>query len=182
MKARQASNVILSVLLFPHWVSADKTQSLAVETFGFMLGKHDCEVTHTPPGGKPNHSFAYWDGRLFANAQAIADDFYTYTDPKHVSQFGTTYRTYSEQQGWTSKFFNTGAQTWVDVGTEAMGGVTKEGDKIRFLAGDSWNNRWDVTIDTSPKDGFIWSGKTIAWEGGGEAGHEGFIRCKRSSR
>ena len=106
----------------------------AVETFGFLVGVHECDLRHTEPSGKVNAYPVRWQGRKFAGGAGIADDFLPYIGEGQTHFFGTTYRTHSAANGWTSKFFSADMGTWVDVGTKELGGVNVDGDKVSFKA------------------------------------------------
>jgi hypothetical protein len=102
--------------------------------FAFLVGRYQGDVRLKLPSGEWQTLQATWEGRYILDGYAIADDYRMTGAAGELLVLGTNFRAYdATQQAWNMKWLNALAGTWMDLGTEELGGVTFDGQSVFYL-------------------------------------------------
>lgn len=92
--------------------------------FAFLIGKFHCEVSLKVADGTWQSFNGAWDGHFILDGYAIADEYRMTTSSGELIVLGMNFRSYDPQiKSWNIKFLNALTGTWIDLGTEDLGGV-----------------------------------------------------------
>jgi hypothetical protein len=101
--------------------------------FDFLVGAWDCASTIRAPDGTVQTRPATWAGRYILDGYVIADEFRQLGPSGEVALLGQTYRSFNgESKTWVMKWFDALDSTWLDLGTEDIGGVQVRAGTITF--------------------------------------------------
>jgi len=92
--------------------------------FAFLIGKWSCKVELKEGDGTWENLEATWEGRFILDGFEIADEYRMTTLTGELLVLGINLRTYdAKKKTWNIKWLNGLGGTWVDLGTEELGGV-----------------------------------------------------------
>ncbi len=101
--------------------------------FAFLLGRWRGEAKVRSAQGEWQTFQATWLGRFILDGYAIADEYRMTDSSGKLIVLGMNFRTYdAAREVWNIKWLNALAGTWVDLGTEELGGVRFEGPSIIY--------------------------------------------------
>jgi hypothetical protein len=102
--------------------------------FAFLIGRWSCEAKVKSGKGEWQTFPATWLGRFILDGYAIADEYRMTDSSGEVIVLGMNFRTYdASQQMWHIRWLNALAGTWVELGSEELGGVQFDGQSVRYL-------------------------------------------------
>jgi len=139
--------------------------------FAFLIGKWRCDANLTRDDGTREDLKATWEGRYILDGYAIEDEFRMTTTAGKPVVLGMNFRTYdARKRAWNLKWLNALAGTWVDLGSEELGGVRADEKTISYsmkepVARHAFTRAAYTNIST---DHFTWRGERSndgkAWE------------------
>jgi hypothetical protein len=92
--------------------------------FAFLIGEWRCDAELKRGGGIWESLKAKWEGRLILDGYVIADEYRMTTPAGELLVLGINLRSYdAKKKTWNMKWLNALGGTWVDLGTEELGGV-----------------------------------------------------------
>lgn len=92
--------------------------------FAFLVGEWRCDATLKRSDGIWESLKATWEGRFILDGYVIADEYRMTAPAGELLVLGINLRSYDAQkQTWNIKWLNALGGTWVDLGTEELGGV-----------------------------------------------------------
>jgi hypothetical protein len=101
--------------------------------FDFLVGAWECESHSRAPDGTVHSRPATWVGHYILDGYVIADEFRQLGPAGEVALLGQTYRSFnSESKTWVMKWLDALDSTWLDLGTEDLGGVVVREGTITF--------------------------------------------------
>ena len=141
-----------------------------LSAFDFLLGKWDCKVTVTQEDGTTSELRATWEGQTILDGYVIADEYRMVDSEGNLVMLGMNYRTYnSEASTWNMKWLEALSGTWLDLGTQKLGGVQitdstiiykaefKPGELHRITFFDITKNHFSWSVDISKDGGSNWN-------------------------
>jgi hypothetical protein len=106
----------------------------ALSRFAFLIGIWRCEAKVMLADRKWQNFNAVWIGRYILDGYAIADEYRMTGSAGEPIVLGMNFRAYDAlRQNWNIKWLNALAGTWVDLGTEELGGVSYDGQSIVYV-------------------------------------------------
>jgi hypothetical protein len=103
----------------------------ALPRFAFLIGGWRCETRVRSANGEWQTLQATWLGRFILDGYAIEDEYRMTGSSGELIVLGMNFRTYdAAKQIWNIKWLNALAGTWLDLGTEELGGVTFDGQYL----------------------------------------------------
>lgn len=130
--------------------------------FAFLVGRYRCEAKLKSSNGEWQTFQATWDGRFILDGYAIEDE-YRMTDPSgKLIVIGMNFRTYDPaQQKWNIKWLNGLGGTWMDLGTDDLGGVQIDDHSIIYAFKESvaFQAYVRATYTNISKTHFTWRGE-----------------------
>jgi hypothetical protein len=102
--------------------------------FAFLVGKWQGQAKLLRDDGTWENLKVTWEGRYILDGYAIAD-LYRMTSPAgELLVLGMNFRSYdSKQKTWNMKWLNALGGTWVDLGSEEMGGVKVDEKAVTYI-------------------------------------------------
>jgi hypothetical protein len=101
--------------------------------FAFLVGKFQCEARVELPTGEWQTFQATWQGRYILDGHVIEDEYCMIDATGKVLVLGLNFRVYdATRQVWNIKWLDALSGTWTDLGPEALGGVTFDGQSITY--------------------------------------------------
>lgn len=101
--------------------------------FAFLIGRWRGEAKLKREDGAWESLQATWEGRYILDGRAIADEYRMTTTAGELLVLGVNLRAYDpRKKTWNMKWLNALAGTWVDLGSEELGGVIAEGGAISY--------------------------------------------------
>jgi Protein of unknown function (DUF1579) len=101
--------------------------------FAFLIGKWRCAARLKQDDGNWGNLKATWEGHFILDGYAIADEYRMTTMAGELMVLGTNFRSYdAKKKSWNIKWLNALSGTWVELGTEELGGVTIDGKGITY--------------------------------------------------
>jgi len=92
--------------------------------FAFLIGNWSCKAKLKQANGTWQNLKATWDGRFILDGYVIADEYRMTAPTGELLVLGINLRTYDPtKKSWNIKWLNALGGTWVDLGTEKLGGV-----------------------------------------------------------
>jgi hypothetical protein len=105
----------------------------ALSRFAFLIGKWRCEARVRLADGAWQNLQGAWIGRFILDGYAIADEYRMTGSSGGLIVLGLNLRTDDATKGtWNMKWLNALAGTWVDLGSEELGGVSFDGQSIFY--------------------------------------------------
>jgi hypothetical protein len=92
--------------------------------FAFLIGKWRCDAKLKRGDGTWESLKATWEGRVILDGYVIADEYRMTTLAGDLMVLGINLRSYdAKKKTWNMKWLNALGGTWIDLGTEELGGV-----------------------------------------------------------
>jgi hypothetical protein len=105
----------------------------ALSRFAFLIGRWRCEARVLSADGNWQTLQGAWWGRFILDGYAIADEYRMTGPSRALIVLGLNLRTYdATRQTWNMKWLNALAGTWLDLGSEELGGVSFDGQSIIY--------------------------------------------------
>jgi hypothetical protein len=134
----------------------------ALSQFSFLIGRWRCEAKVRSANGEWQTFRAMWLGRFILEGYAIADEYRMTSSSGELIVLGMNFRAYdATKQIWSIKWLNALAGTWVDLGSEELGGVRFDGQSIIYafkepMAAHAYTR---ATYTNISKTHFTWRGE-----------------------
>jgi hypothetical protein len=139
--------------------------------FAFLIGKFRCEVRLKQGDGDWASLKGTWEGHFILDGYAIEDEYRMTTVPGELVVLGMNFRSYdAKKKSWNIKWLNALSGTWVDLGTEELGGVKIDEKGITYkmkepVASHTFTR---ATYTNISENHFTWRGERSndekAWE------------------
>ena len=101
--------------------------------FAFLIGKWSCNAELKQSDGTWENLKATWEGRFILDGYVIADEYRMTTLTGELLVLGINLRSYdAKKKTWNIKWLNALGGTWVDLGTEELGGVKMDEKGITY--------------------------------------------------
>jgi hypothetical protein len=135
--------------------------------FAFLIGKWRCEAKLRRDDGTLENLKGTWEGRYILDGYAIADEYRMTTAASELLVLGENLRAYdAKNKTWNIKWLNALAGTWVDLGTEELGGIKADENAITYLMKEDAGGRSDAahvftraTYANISQNHFTWRGE-----------------------
>jgi len=130
--------------------------------FAFLIGNWRCDAKLKREDGTREDLKAIWEGRYILDGYAIEDEFRMTTPAGELLVLGMNFRSYdAKKKAWNLKWLNALAGTWVDLGSEELGGVRADEKTISYsmkepVARHAFTRATYTNIST---DHFTWRGE-----------------------
>ncbi|MEL7834274.1 hypothetical protein [Fodinibius sp. Rm-B-1B1-1] len=141
-----------------------------LSAFGFLLGKWNCKVIAKQEDGTTSELRATWKGQTILDGYVIADEYQMMDSEGSLVMLGMNYRAYNtETDVWNMKWLEALSGTWLDLGTQELGGVQitdttivykaeyKPGELHRISFSDITENHFIWSVDISTDGGQSWN-------------------------
>lgn len=153
-----------------------------LSAFNFLLGKWDCKVTVTQEDGTTSELRATWEGQTILDGYVIADEYRMVDSEENLVMLGMNYRAYdSETNTWNMKCLEALSGTWLDLGTQELGGVQITDETIVYKAEFKPGELHRIKFSEIAEDHFTWSVDISKDEGRNWNKEVMIIQAKRSS-
>jgi len=107
--------------------------SAALSRFAFLIGRWRCEAKVKSANGELQTFQAAWLGRYILDGYVIEDEYRMTSPSGELIVLGMNYRTYdAAKQIWNIKWLNALAGTWMDLGSQDLGGVRFDGESVIY--------------------------------------------------
>lgn len=101
--------------------------------FAFLIGKYRCEARLKRGEGVWENLKATWEGRYILDGYAIADEYRMWTLAGELLVLGMNFRSYdSEKKKWVLTWLNGLAGTWLELGSDELGGIKVDEKEISY--------------------------------------------------
>ncbi len=130
--------------------------------FAFLIGKFRCEASLKVEDGSWQNFKGAWEGRYILDGYAIGDEYRMYAPSGELLVLGLNFRAYDPQKkSWNIKWLNALTGTWVDLGTEELGGVHigEKGITYRYKENATSPGETRATYTNISEDHFTWRGE-----------------------
>lgn len=141
-----------------------------LSAFEFLLGTWDCKATVEQEDGTHSTLHATWKGQTILDGYVIADEYRMLDSEGNLVMLGMNYRAYdSNAKTWKMKWLEALSGTWLDLGTQNLGGVRitdsaimykaefKPGELHRMSFADISENSFTWRVDISTDGGQHWN-------------------------
>lgn len=138
--------------------------------FDFLIGKWNCKVTVKQQDGTTSKLQAIWEGHYILDGYVIADEYRMEDSTGTLMMLGMNLRAYDpETNTWNMKWLEALSGTWLDLGTQELGGVQitdstivykakfKPGELHRIKFTDITENHFTWSVDISTDGGQKWN-------------------------
>jgi hypothetical protein len=139
--------------------------------FAFLIGEWRCDAELKRGDGTWESLKATWEGRPILDGYVIADEYRMTTSADELLVLGINLRSYdATKKTWSMKWLNALGGTWVDLGTEELGGVKIDEKGIMYCTREPVASHvFTPSTYTDISDNrFTWRGETSddgkAWE------------------
>jgi hypothetical protein len=139
--------------------------------FAFLIGEWRCDAELKRGDGTWESLKATWEGRPILDGYVIADEYRMTTSADELLVLGINLRSYdATKKTWSMKWLNALGGTWVDLGTEELGGVKIDEKGIMYCTKEPVASHvFTRSTYTDISDNrFTWRGETSddgkAWE------------------
>lgn len=128
--------------------------------FAFIIGKWRCDVRVKGEDGAWQTYKATWIGRYILDGYVIADEYRMTSEAGELIVHGMNFRSYSvEKKTWLMRWLDATRSSWVELGSEQLGGVRVNPKTITFnlidiFAPDAISR---VTFSNISANHFTWS-------------------------
>lgn len=130
--------------------------------FAFLVGRYQCKAKLKSPTGEWQTFQATWNGHFILDGYAIEDE-YRMTNPSgDLIVLGMNFRAYDPaKQKWNIKWLNGLGGTWMDLGTDDLGGVKIDDHSIiyTFKETGAFQAYVRATYTNISKTHFTWRGE-----------------------
>ncbi|MGC1384355.1 MAG: DUF1579 family protein [Candidatus Acidiferrales bacterium] len=114
-------------------ISANPKAPPELSHFAFLIGKFRCDASLKVDDGSVQNFKGAWEGRYILDGYAIGDEYRMFAPSGELIVLGLNFRAYDPQKkSWNIKWLNGLTGTWVDLGTEELGGVLIEEKGITY--------------------------------------------------
>lgn len=130
--------------------------------FAFLVGKWRCEAKLKREDGTWESFQARWEGRYILDGYAIADEYRMTSAAGELLVLGMNFRSYdTKKKTWNLKWLNALAGTWVDLGSEDLGGVKVDGKTITYSMKEplAAHRLTRATYTNNSESHFTWRGE-----------------------
>lgn len=130
--------------------------------FAFLIGKWRCDAKLRPENGTWESFKATWEGRYILDGYAIADEYRMTTPAGELVVLGMNFRSYDTKKGtWNLKWLDALGGTWVDLGSEDLGGVKAGGKTITYTMKEpvAAHRLTRATYTNNSESHFTWRGE-----------------------
>lgn len=130
--------------------------------FAFLIGKWGCDAKLRREDRTWESLNAIWEGRYILDGYAIADEYRMTTPAGELVVLGMNFRSYdANKKTWNLKWLNALAGTWVDLGSEDLGGVKADGKTITYSMKEplAAHRLTRATYTNNSKSHFTWRGE-----------------------
>jgi hypothetical protein len=130
--------------------------------FAFLIGRWRCDAKVRSADGDWQTFPATWLGRFILEGYAIADEYRMTGSSGELIVLGMNIRAYdAAKQMWNIKWLSALTGTWVDLGSEELGGVRFDGQSITYvfkepMAGHAYTR---ATYTNISETHFTWRGE-----------------------
>jgi len=130
--------------------------------FAFLVGKWRGEARIKLPNGELQTCKVTWVGRYILDGYVIEDEYRMTSASGELIVLGMNYRVYdSTRKTWDIKWLNALAGSWMDLGSEELGGVKFDGPSVSYvfkepMAGHAYTR---ATYTNVSKTHFTWRGE-----------------------
>ncbi len=139
--------------------------------FDFLIGRWRGEAKLKRDDGTWESLTATWQGHYILDGYAIADEFRMTTPAGELLVMGINLRAYDpKKNAWNMKWLNALAGTWVDLGSEELGGVIADNQAITYKMKEpvAQHAFTRATYTNISENNFTWRGERSndgkAWE------------------
>jgi hypothetical protein len=102
--------------------------------FAFLTGKWHGQAKLLRDDRTWENLNVTWEGRFILDGYAIADEYRMTGATGELLVLGMNFRSYDpKQKTWTMKWLNALGGTWLDLGSEEMGGVKADEKAITYI-------------------------------------------------
>jgi hypothetical protein len=106
--------------------------------WAFLVGDWHGEARLKRDGGKIERLQVSWNGRYILDGYAIQDDYRMTSATGELIVLGTNIRAYDAQKKiWSMKWLNALTGTWVDLGSEQLGGWRVDEKSFSYIIKES---------------------------------------------
>lgn len=130
--------------------------------FAFLIGKWRCDAKLRRENGTWESFKATWEGRYILDGYAIADEYRMTTPAGELVVLGMNFRSYDTKKGtWNLKWLDALGGTWVDLGSEDLGGVKAGGKTITYTMKEpvAAHRLTRATYTNNSESHFTWRGE-----------------------
>jgi hypothetical protein len=130
--------------------------------FAFLIGKWAGQAKLKGEDGHVDTLDVTWEGRYILDGYAIEDEYRMATPSGELIVLGMNFRAYDPKKNtWNMKWLNALTGTWVDLGSEELGGFHIDAKEISYIiketAGDHAFTR--ATYTNIDANHFTWLGE-----------------------